>query len=113
MTGRGEARTARAPQSSGTRDYTVLRPTYAIWLLAENLFPNDTDYARNFQFRDNRGRTALEAHGGIWLLELDKFAVQRIGTERQRWLKFFKEGEQLDEAALAEVERLKALLAEK
>ena len=38
--------------------------------------------------------------GGIHLLELKKFTAERIETEEQRWLQFFKEGEQLDEAAL-------------
>ena len=37
----------------------------------------------------------------------DKFASAKVATERERWLKFFKE------AALAEVERLKALLKQK
>ncbi len=81
------------------QDYAVLQPTYAIWLLGEPLFPNDPDYIRDFRLRDSQGRV-LEAHGGIWLLELDKFAAERIETEQQRWLKFFKEGEQLDAEAL-------------
>ena len=83
------------------QDYTALQPTYSIWLLAESLFPNDPDYARNFQLRDNRGQT-LTNHGGIWLLELNKFATQQVDTEQQRWLKFFKEGEQLNDTALPE-----------
>jgi len=36
-------------------------------------------------------------HGGIWLLELNKFVAERVETEQQRWLKFFQEGEHLDE----------------
>jgi hypothetical protein len=38
--------------------------------------------------------------GGIHLLELKKFTAEQIETEEQRWLQFFKEGEQLDETAL-------------
>lgn len=79
-------------------DYAALRPTYAIWLLAEDLF-KDEDYARDFQWRDGRGRLLL-AHGGIWLLELNKFTAERVDTEQQRWLKFFKDGARLDDAAL-------------
>ena len=37
---------------------------------------------------------------GIHLLELKKFTAEQVETEEQRWLKFFKDGEQLDEAAL-------------
>jgi len=80
-------------------DYALLRPTYAIWLLAEDLFKDDRDYTRDFQWRDGRGRSLL-AHGGIWLLELNKFTAERVDTEQQRWLKFFKDGAQLDDAAL-------------
>ncbi len=44
-------------------------------------------------------------HGGIWLLELGKFAAvhrgsDAIDSELTRWLKFFTEGERLDPAAL-------------
>ncbi len=86
-------------QLSRGEDYGELRPTYAIWLLAENLIKGDADYAHNYQLRDQRGR-ALIAHGGLWLLELQKYTGEPIETEQQRWLKFFKEGEQLDDGQL-------------
>jgi hypothetical protein len=38
--------------------------------------------------------------GGIHLLELKKFTAERVETEEQRWLKFFKDGEKLDDTAL-------------
>ena len=86
-------------QLSSGEDYGQLRPTYAIWLLAENLIKGDADYARDYQLRDQRGH-GLIAHGGIWLLELQKYAGEPIETEQQRWLKFFKEGERLDDGQL-------------
>ena len=49
--------------------------------------------------RDQHGRIFLD-HGGIWLLELSKFAADAVETEQQRWLKFFNEAERLDEDAL-------------
>jgi predicted transposase/invertase (TIGR01784 family) len=80
--------------------FRVLRPAYAIWLLADTLIADDTDYVHVYKIRDNKGRT-LNNHCGIWLLELDKFNTQHIETEQQRWLQFFKEGERLnDEAGL-------------
>ncbi|NVZ08340.1 PD-(D/E)XK nuclease family transposase [Allochromatium humboldtianum] len=39
-------------------------------------------------------------HGGIWLLELNKFHADAVQTEQDRWLKFFTEGERLDPGAL-------------
>ena len=38
---------------------------------------------------------------GIWLLELDKFKAKLIRVRRsQRWLQFFKVGEQLNDESL-------------
>jgi len=79
--------------------YRKLRPTYAIWLLGQTLLPDDPEYAHEFRLRDRHGRIFLD-HGGIWLLELSKFAADAVETERQRWLKFFNEAERLDEDAL-------------
>ncbi|MFO1431391.1 MAG: Rpn family recombination-promoting nuclease/putative transposase [Candidatus Competibacteraceae bacterium] len=83
-------------QLSSGQDYNELRPTYAIWLLAENLLRGDPAYTHIYRLRDDAGRLLLD-HGGIWLLELNKFAAERVETEQQRWLKFFQEGEHLDE----------------
>ena len=82
--------------------YHQLMPTYSIWLLAENLIKEDLDYIHVFKMRDNKGR-ALNNHCGIWLLELQKFSAPQVENEQQRWIRFFKEGEQLnDETGLPE-----------
>ena len=41
----------------------------------------------------------LTPHDGIWLLELKKFNANQVETEDQRWLKFFKDGERLNDEA--------------
>ena len=86
-------------QLQSGHDYSLLKPVYSIWLLAENLLPGETDYAHEYKLQNRQGRTLADL-GGIHLLELKKFTAERIETEEQRWLQFFKEGEQLDEAAL-------------
>ena len=86
-------------QLQSGQDYGELQPTYAIWVLAEDLLPADPAYAHRYRLRDDQGRQLID-HGGIWLLELNKFAAERVETEAQRWLKFLKEGERLDEANL-------------
>jgi predicted transposase/invertase (TIGR01784 family) len=86
-------------QLKSGQDYGQLRPTYAIWLLAENLLSDDSQYVHHYKMRDEQGRV-FNHHGGIWLLELNKFNTNRIESEDQRWLKFFKDGEQLDDSAL-------------
>ena len=86
-------------QLKSGQDYGQLRPTYAIWLLAEDLLSDDTAYVHHYKMRDEQGRS-FNCHGGIWLLELNKFNATRIDSEDQRWLKFFKDGEQLNDSAL-------------
>ena len=81
--------------------YGELRPTYAIWILDETLIGSDRDYVHAYKLRDEKGRTFLD-HGGIWLLELEKFNASQVENEEQRWLRFFKDGEQLDENILPE-----------
>jgi predicted transposase/invertase (TIGR01784 family) len=84
-------------QLKSGQDYDQLRPTYSIWLLAEKLLPDDSEYMHHYKMRDEQGQ-ALSQHGGIWLLELSKFNVNQVEREDQRWLKFFKDGEQLNDS---------------
>lgn len=77
-------------------DYNQLRPTYSIWLLAENLIKDDSDYIHTYKIKDEKNR-ALINHCGIWLLELQKFNAQHIDNEQQRWLRFFKDGNELND----------------
>ena len=56
---------------------------------------------RHYKMPDEQGQT-LTPPGGIWLLELKKFNANQIETEDQRWLKFFKDGERLNDEALAD-----------
>ncbi len=86
-------------QLQSGNDYSLLKPVFSIWLLAENLLPDEAEYAHEYRLQDRLGRTLADL-GGIHLLELKKFTAERIETEEQRWLKFFKDGERLDDAAL-------------
>ena len=86
-------------QLQSGNDYRLLRPTYAIWLLGENLFPTDSAYRHVYKFRDEQGGVLIN-HGGIWILELEKFSAHCVETEQQRWLRFFRDGGQLDDNKL-------------
>ena len=86
-------------QLKSGQDYGELKPTYAIWLLAENLITDDNEYVHHYKVRDEQGKIFTQ-HGGIWLLELNKFDANRIESEDQRWLQFFKVGEQLNDESL-------------
>lgn len=86
-------------QLSEGEKYSLLRSTYSIWLLGEDLLPERAEWIHEFRLRDSRGRQLLD-HGGIWLLELNKFHADTIQSEQDRWLKFFKDGARLDADAL-------------
>ena len=70
-------------------------------MLAENLLASDNKYVHHYKLRDEQGKSFAQ-HGGIWLLELNKFDAINIETEAQRWLRFFRDGEQLNDEALPE-----------
>jgi predicted transposase/invertase (TIGR01784 family) len=95
-----------ASQLASGQEYRELKPTYSIWLLGETLRVGVPEYRHCFRMRDEQGRPLID-HGGIWLLELGKFAAGQtctadldVATELERWLRFFNEGEQLDADAL-------------
>ncbi len=79
--------------------YDQLKPAYSLWLLGEALWPKREGGLHRFRLRDERGRDLVD-HGGIWLVELSKCVVDEVHTEQERWLKFFVEGEGLDDARL-------------
>jgi predicted transposase/invertase (TIGR01784 family) len=78
------------------KNYLQLKPTFSIWLLGKNLIKTDDNYLRTYKLRDDEGQVLVE-HGAILLLEIEKFHVSHIETERERWLQFFKEGETLND----------------
>ena len=64
----------------------------------QNLITDDNEYVHPYKVLDEQGKAFTQ--GGIWLLELNKFKVNRIESEDQRWLQFFKVGEQLNDESL-------------
>lgn len=84
--------------------YRTLRPCWSIWLLGETLRAGVPGYAHRLRMQDDQARGLLD-HGGIWLLELGRFAAVHRGedpidSELTRWLKFFTEAERVDPEAL-------------
>ena len=85
-------------QLKSGHEYSKLKATYSIWLMAENIIKDD-QYLHEYKLRDENG-SVLTEHGSILLLELNKFNEKRILDDKQIWLKFFKEGESLDDKSL-------------
>jgi predicted transposase/invertase (TIGR01784 family) len=77
-------------------DFTNLKPTYSIWLMGKNAIKDDDKYVHAYKLRDDTGKL-LTDHGGIWLLELEKFSAVNVENEQERWLQFFKTGNSLND----------------
>jgi predicted transposase/invertase (TIGR01784 family) len=77
-------------------DFANLKPTYSIWLMGKNAIKDDDKYVHAYKLRDETGKL-LTDHGGIWLLELEKFSAAHVENEQERWLQFFKTGNSLND----------------
>jgi len=78
--------------------YHELKPAFSIWLVNKTVI-HDNEYAHEFKMQNDKGCTLIN-HGGIWILELNKFKANSMVDAKEKWLIFFKEGEYLDEDAL-------------
>ena len=84
-------------QLKSGEDFSTLQPTYSIWLLGKMAIKDDDKYLHAYKLRDETGKL-LTDHGGIWLLELEKFSTAHVTNEQERWLQFFKTGNSLNDA---------------
>jgi len=87
------------------QDYTQLKPTTSIWLLEDKLFSPEKDAVDqfdnylhlNFQPYDVNANIYLSNHLEIHVLQLPFFKKEQlIQDDKDRWLYFFKEGQNLE-----------------
>jgi predicted transposase/invertase (TIGR01784 family) len=78
--------------------YHELKPAFSIWLVNKTVI-HDSEYAHEFKMQNDKGCTLIN-HGGIWILELNKFEANSMVDAKEKWLTFFKKGEDLDDDAL-------------
>ncbi|MBF0101332.1 MAG: Rpn family recombination-promoting nuclease/putative transposase [Desulfobacterales bacterium] len=83
-------------------DYSSLKPVVSIWILCEDLFKNVNCFHHHFQMYDPNNKISLNQDCSIHILELEKFVTNNVHNELERWLLFFKEGEELDDTYLPE-----------
>ncbi len=79
-------------------DYADLKPTYSIWIVNGNL-DKDEPYLNSYRLCNAQGKV-LGNLGSVWVCELPKFHPKQVKTEKDRWMKLFKEGEKLDDTDL-------------
>ncbi|CAN2043192.1 hypothetical protein GMMP1_1090016 [Candidatus Magnetomoraceae bacterium gMMP-1] len=93
-------------------DYTLLKPTTSIWILENTLFSPkkdtfDSDFDKymhlNFQLYDSHVNLQLSNHLNIHILQLPFLKADRkIQNDKERWVYFFKQGQDLDPDQLPE-----------
>ncbi len=80
------------------KNYADLKPTYSIWIVNGNL-DKDEPYLNSYRLCNAQGKV-LGNLGSVWVCELPKFHPKQVKTEKDRWMKLFKEGEKLDDIDL-------------
>ena len=107
-------------QLTSGQDYTQLKPTTSIWLLEDKLFSpkkdavdqGESNYLHlDFKPYDVNARLYLSNHLDIHVLQLPFFKKdQSIQDDKDRWLYFFKEGENLEIDKLPENLKTKEII---
>jgi predicted transposase/invertase (TIGR01784 family) len=83
--------------------YSKLKPTVSIWLMENTLFPADKDSDKdkylhlNFKVYEPDLKIPLSDHLNIHVIQFPYFRTDYpITNDKQRWLYFLKEGQNLD-----------------
>ncbi len=77
--------------------YTELKPVISIWILNETLFSENNEFHLAFTAYDSLHKIRLSEHFSIHLLQLPLFALNNKADQNlDRWIYFFKKGEDLD-----------------
>ena len=77
-------------------DYKQLRPVISIWLMLEDLWPNEQREELKFEILCAQAGKALSDHLVFHVFQLSKLEKGATLTDKQRWLRFFSEGKNLD-----------------
>ncbi len=82
--------------------YETLRPVHSIWLMGAILWKERDAFHSCFELWERETGWELCQGGGIHVLEMLKWNRKEVETELDRWVRFFKEGKELDDEALPE-----------
>lgn len=91
-----------ASQLASGKEYQALNPTIGIWLLGSTHFKTSDTFFHHFQLADLRDKELWEPENGIYGVELSKWQKNQVKGKLDRWTRFFRDGKDLDDAALPE-----------
>ena len=82
------------------KDYDRLKPVVAIWVLPRNFLPDSPSFHHRFQLYDSKNRVLLDDHLSLHVLELEKWNKARVDEPIDHWVKFLRDGKNLDDENL-------------
>ncbi|MGN7610824.1 Rpn family recombination-promoting nuclease/putative transposase [Magnetococcales bacterium HHB-1] len=82
------------------QNYRKLKPVIAIWVISEILLQNSFAFHHHFQLYDQQHRLPLHDHLSLHVLELKKWREKQHFDPLDRWMKFLREGKNLDDTNL-------------
>ena len=99
-----------ASQLNEGKNYTQLKPVIAIWVIAELLLQDTQFFHHHFQLYDSEHSVLLHDHLSLHVLELEKWNKAQVEGQIDRWVKFLREGKNLDDENLPEYMQTKEMV---
>ena len=89
-----------ASQLEEGEGYELLKPVISIWVIAENFLRDAPSFHHHFQLYDVEHSVLLHDHLSLHVLELTKWNKAQVEGQIDRWMKFLREGKDLDDENL-------------
>ena len=91
-----------ASQLSGGEFFGRLKPVISIWVVRGVFFQDSPLFHHRFQLYDAEHDVLLSDHLSLHVLELEKWNKSQVEEQLDRWVKFLREGKDLDDESLPE-----------
>ncbi|MBF0468905.1 MAG: PD-(D/E)XK nuclease family transposase [Desulfamplus sp.] len=98
-------------ESQKGQHYRKLKPVFSIWIMDTPVFPDTEAYHLTFRPYDAHDKIELSDQMTIHILQLPMFnETDRITSEKDRWLYFFKQAQNHDDEQLPETLQTKEMI---
>ncbi len=98
-----------ASQLEEGKGYDRLKPVISIWVLPRNILPDSSSFHHHFQLYDAGNRVLLHDHLSLHVLELEKWNKARVDEPIDHWVKFLRDGKNLDDENLPDYMQTKEM----
>ena len=98
-----------ASQLDKGEGYDQLKPVIVIWVFSELFLRDAPSFHHHFQLYDPEHHVLLHDHLSLHILELKKWNKTEVEEPIDRWVKFLRDGKDLDDENLPEYMRTKEM----